>query len=112
MFLKKLAILAVLLSCTDEKYMEIREFQHCPDANADKITSFIIDCANAANPMSDEEGEDLVSQCAYRARQLYCSGQPYIFYVSGHRIKRSLPCSVAVTADEIKLCASVGYIGN
>lgn len=33
---------------------------------------FILDCAKAANPMSDEEGEDLVIQCERTATSLFC----------------------------------------
>ena len=33
---------------------------------------FIIDCAKAANPMSDEEGEDLVRQCEETSAHLFC----------------------------------------
>jgi hypothetical protein len=33
---------------------------------------FIIECAKAANPMSDEEGEDLVRQCEQTSLELFC----------------------------------------
>ena len=33
------------------------------EAQRDKLASFIIKCSEAANPKSDEEGEDLVIQC-------------------------------------------------
>lgn len=38
----------------------------------DKRAKFIIDCAKAANPMSDEEGEDLVKQCEKTSESLFC----------------------------------------
>lgn len=31
--------------------------------NPQELAKFIVDCAAAANPKSDEEGEDLVAQC-------------------------------------------------
>jgi hypothetical protein len=40
--------------------------------NNDKRAEFIINCAKAANPMSDEEGEDLVKQCQETSRDLFC----------------------------------------
>ena len=40
--------------------------------NNDKRAEFIINCAKAANPMSDEEGEDLVEQCERTSRNLFC----------------------------------------
>jgi hypothetical protein len=39
----------------------------------EKRASFIIECAEAANPKSDEEGEDLVAQCEYTSRNLFCT---------------------------------------
>ena len=38
----------------------------------EKTANFIIECARAANPMSDEEGEDLVKECGYQARKIFC----------------------------------------
>lgn len=40
----------------------------------DKIgrAKFIIECAKAANPMSDEEGEDLVKECERTSFSLFC----------------------------------------
>ena len=38
----------------------------------DKRAEFIINCAKAANPMSDEEGEDLVIQCERTSYDLFC----------------------------------------
>ena len=38
----------------------------------DKRAEFIINCAKAANPMSDEEGEDLVLQCERTSYDLFC----------------------------------------
>jgi len=40
--------------------------------NNDKRAEFIINCAKAANPMSDEEGEDLVEQCQRTSYDLFC----------------------------------------
>lgn len=33
---------------------------------------FIIECAKAANQMSDEQGEDLVKQCEQTSLELFC----------------------------------------
>ena len=40
--------------------------------NNDKRAEFIINCAKVANPMSDEEGEDLVKQCERTSYNLFC----------------------------------------
>lgn len=42
----------------------------CKDT--EKRAKFIVDCAKAANPMSDEEGEDLVRQCDITSKHLFC----------------------------------------
>jgi hypothetical protein len=38
---------------------------------------FIVECARAANPMSDEEGEDLVAQCDKTSQRIFCSRKYY-----------------------------------
>ena len=43
--------------------------QYC---DKDKSANFIVKCAEAANPMSDEEGEDLVEECGNQARLIFC----------------------------------------
>ena len=69
-----LVILALLLSRCSEPppgYMCPRGEEKCASVHMEKVPAilkcdnpkrakFIIDCAKAANPMSDEEGEDLV----------------------------------------------------
>ncbi len=46
----------------------------------DKRAKFIIDCAKAANPMSDEEGEDLVQQCDLSSQHLFCEYVQEYYY--------------------------------
>lgn len=36
------------------------------------MSKFVVDCARAGNPMSDEEGEDLVEQCDKTAFRIFC----------------------------------------
>ena len=62
--------------CTLDTHAKIKTAQQwrwksiCKDN--DKRAEFIINCAKAANPMSDEEGEDLVIQCERTSRNLFC----------------------------------------
>lgn len=42
------------------------------NCNKEKQAKFIIKCAEAANPRSDEEGEDLVEQCEMTSYNLFC----------------------------------------
>lgn len=46
------------------------------DAHRAQAAQFVIDCARAANPHSDEEGEDLVAQCEYTSRNFYTTYVP------------------------------------
>lgn len=52
-----------------------------------KQAQFVVDCAAAANPKSDEEGEDLVEQCEESSHRLFkkvCSKpKPHYLYSSG-----------------------------
>lgn len=60
---------------------------------------FIVECAAAANPKSDEEGEDLVAECGKQAEKLFCTRER-TFWDGSHHI----PCSRAVDADERTAC--------
>jgi hypothetical protein len=62
-----------LAKCTLDKHKaepKWRWKEICKDN--DKRAEFIVNCAKAANPMSDEEGEDLVLQCERTSRNLFC----------------------------------------
>lgn len=82
-----LAALALLLAGCKEPpppgYKCWRGFPECSSAQIERIlecdnserAKFIIDCAKAANPMSDEEGEDLILQCEKTSESLFCTEQ-------------------------------------
>lgn len=46
-------------------------FLYRTECDIEKRAKFIVDCARAANPMSDEEGEDLVKECG-RQSKMFC----------------------------------------
>ena len=46
---------------------------------SDKAAEFIVKCAQAANPLSDEEGEDLVQQCESTAKSIYATKVWYAY---------------------------------
>lgn len=54
------------------KEPEPPELYFVKECENDKRAEFIINCARAANPMSDEEGEDLIKQCDATSVSLYC----------------------------------------
>jgi len=48
-------------------------YQYKMVCDQESRAKFIIDCSKAANPMSDEEGEDLVKQCSWTSQDLFCT---------------------------------------
>lgn len=54
-----------MCACTPEPpLVSVVSEPHCTEsADRAALATFIVECARAANPMSDEEGEDLVAQC-------------------------------------------------
>lgn len=61
----KIYLLAALLLVGCERtYETTRRVNSCETpAERAALATFIVECAKAANPMSDEEGEDLVEEC-------------------------------------------------
>jgi hypothetical protein len=53
-------------------FLQCEEF-YKTTCDVNKQAKFIIECARAANPMSDEEGEDLAAQCYKISRGLFCT---------------------------------------
>ena len=71
------AALVVLCSCSQKEKpkfkMKSTMDKICSTKEEKKIVAdFVIKCAEAANPLSDEEGEDLVLQCHRTGESLLC----------------------------------------
>lgn len=62
------------------------------ESDREKLSTFVIKCAEAANPKSDEEGEDLVEQCEITGTNVVC---PVLEYCYDKNIKydHPKPCS-------------------
>ena len=73
-----LPIVAVLALAACEDVKKVSSKTEIVDS--DKAARFIVDCAKAANPMSDEEGEDLVYQCELTAKKIYGATVYYIWH--------------------------------
>jgi hypothetical protein len=72
--IKKLLLISILISlvaCGSEYQPEYKGVRTCP-TDKSVIADFIVRCATAANPHSDEEGEDLVAQCEETAEHTFC----------------------------------------
>lgn len=67
-----LALAIFLSGCENEHFVE-RSTPYClEETDRYKLTNFIVKCAEAANPKSDEEGEDLVAQCEKTGIRTFC----------------------------------------
>lgn len=70
-----------LIGCTDTKLKNYdhkvtisvseRHFCNTPELQQ-RVLDFVVKCSEAANPKSDEEGEDLVAQCEKTAKTTIC----------------------------------------
>jgi hypothetical protein len=69
-----LIAVAFLCGCGDQTYMRIEN--ECPPGDK-ALVSFILTCAKNANPLSDEEGEDLVLQCEHTGKRVVCPQKKY-----------------------------------
>lgn len=65
-----------LTACDDAKKVSSKT----EIVDAEKAAKFIVECASAANPMSDEEGEDLVYQCELTAKKIYGATVYYVWH--------------------------------
>jgi hypothetical protein len=65
------ALLALLVTaCSDDS--DRYSMRPMCSQNDPARAEWILKCAEAANPMSDEEGEDLVLQCENTSERLFC----------------------------------------
>lgn len=71
---KILLLSLVLFGCSETRRIERTYINMC-DTKEQKVqlAKFIVDCAKAANPLSDEEGEALVAQCEKTGRRVVCN---------------------------------------
>lgn len=73
-----LCLLTLGLACSPDRPEDIKIREECtvdPIKFREELKTCLIDCTKAGNPMSDEEGEDLVRQCQYSCSEIYCTLQ-------------------------------------
>lgn len=73
-----LVISLLLFGCNNPKSVRVEKVtkRKCTsEKDRDKLANFIVKCAEAANPKSDEEGEDLVAQCEQTGINVVCPEQ-------------------------------------
>ena len=68
-----LVLMLFLMGCEGSVEIQRSQDNLCVSKDSKKeLASFIISCAKAANPLSDEEGEDLVKQCEWTGQRTIC----------------------------------------
>jgi hypothetical protein len=99
-------ILAVLTLSCEREVTYTRESSHKIGADfRERAAAFILQCATAANPHSDEEGEDLVRQCEYTATRLYARTTYYcVVHIPGREYPMRYRCDSEVNDACKRVC--------
>ncbi len=95
--LLSLVVVLVLMGCEPNIFKD--NIVICPE-DPTALAEFILVCAKNANPLSDEEGEDLVKECRFSGIKVFCSAEKGFRIGSGHTI----PCEEAFTQKEKNKC--------
>lgn len=97
---------AALFSCLDSPppVPRITFEHHCSMEQSERVAKFIVDCASAANPKSDEEGEDLVEQCEETAKNVLCPEVAMVQSGDRNDYSRPRPCSDVQEPVLIEAC--------
>ena len=66
-----LLCLVLLIGCEKNPITTVHQY-YCSYESQDKRAVFISECIKNANPMSDEEPEDMIKGCTRAAENLYC----------------------------------------
>ncbi len=83
------------------------------DKPAPGAQSCMIECARAANPHSDEEGEDLVRECARQCYRMNCERTTWLYWTqAGFLGAKSGYQRCALASKRIQmLCRAAGWNG-
>lgn len=95
------AVMAALLGCNDVPHVQAQCVIDAEQREA--AAAFVIGCAAAANPLSDEEGEDLVAQCEASAARLFCRHR--VRFWDGHA--GWVDCALADSTELQSRCEAV-----
>lgn len=73
-YLISLPLLFLTACATDLDTTQVitRPGTYCEESTVEKRASFILQCIENANPKSDEEPEDWITDCRYMAEATYC----------------------------------------
>ena len=74
---RRVAFVVILVfACACACRKDIVSVPDCSDVDRDRLAQLVVECARAANPMSDEEGEDLVRECRLSIKDTFCPKSP------------------------------------
>jgi hypothetical protein len=94
-----LAALMILATTACNRTVDISIREEVSIRGSTEAAQFIVECARAANPMSDEEGEDLVKECKWTAEEIYGVRTYYAW------VRNFTTCKYSATYDEALKCA-------
>lgn len=83
--MKRVILLLALAGCDDAPRGVLQFETVVPPECAAQFAATVVTCAEAGNPLSDEEGEDLVAQCQRAARESWGAERPYISWQYVHQ---------------------------
>ena len=104
------ALCAVLAGCSREATIKVRERQVCTGEHREEIAKWAQECISGANPHSDEEPEDWISECTDMAERIWCSYEPVVIWSECHSCNsHSVPCDQTIDERLVKACRAHGW---
>jgi hypothetical protein len=95
----------LVMGCTSEPPIPRITFdRYCSMEQSERVAQFIVACAEAANPKSDEEDEDLVAQCEKTAKNVMCPEVAFVKVYSRDDYRSPVPCSQVKDPSLMKAC--------
>jgi hypothetical protein len=99
-----------LTGCQPAPQEDFDAAPRCVDIDRPAASAFVIACAAAANPKSDEEGEDLVRQCEETATNLHCLRTEWMVWPHYH-VPKAVLCRKTKGGARLA-CEAKGWDGR
>lgn len=96
-----LLALVALSSCSSRE--AVLHIRHC-ETPTDEHRAWVSQCIKDTNPMSDEDPEDMIEQCAATATHLFCPLVKQALWVQGLDTVRKELCPHAIHPIAKRLC--------
>lgn len=99
-------LLVTVGGCSKPKAGDVVVDKECEISrqDAEPAKQCLVDCARAGNPMSDEEGEDLVAACESACRDIYCT--PVFLVFDKGQPRR---CRPGLDGQYVEACKQAGW---